>query len=107
LLVALLAIAAGLIGLGFKTVLYGMEDRADALWRGRPEGARPAVGGIVLGLLLLGLPPMYGVGYPVMDSVIAGHVVVGWIVLFLVGKIAAASLTLSIGGSGGVFAPSL
>ena len=107
LLVALLAVAAGLIGLVFKTVLYGMEDRADALWRGRPEWARPAVGGILLGLLLLALPQMYGVGYPVMDSVIAGHVVVGLILLFLVGKIIAASLTLSVGGSGGVFAPSL
>jgi CIC family chloride channel protein len=107
LLVAVLALIAGLIGLGFKTVLYGMEDRADELWHGRPEWARPAVGGIVLGLLLLALPQMYGVGYPVMDSVIAGHVVVGLILLFLLGKIVAASLTLSIGGSGGVFAPSL
>ena len=107
LLVAVLALVAGLIGLGFKNVLYGMEDRADALWRGRPEWARPAVGGILLGLVLLALPQMYGVGYPVMDSVIAGHVVVGLILLFLVGKIVAASLTLSIGGSGGVFAPSL
>ena len=107
LLVAVLAIAAGLIGLAFKTILYGMEDRVDELWRGRPEWARPAVGGIVLGLVLLALPQMYGVGYPVMDSVIAGHVVLGLILLFLVGKIVATSLTLSIGGSGGVFAPSL
>ncbi|HEX3979115.1 MAG TPA: chloride channel protein [Solirubrobacteraceae bacterium] len=107
LLVAVLALVSGLIGLGFKTVLYGMEDRADALWRGRPEWARPAVGGVVLGLLLLALPQMYGVGYPVMDSVIAGHVVLGLVLLFLVGKVVAASLTLSIGGSGGVFAPSL
>ena len=37
------------------------------MWRGRPEWARPAVGGIVLGVLLLALPQMYGVGYPVMD----------------------------------------
>jgi chloride channel protein, CIC family len=106
-LVAVLAMLAGLIGLAFKTVLYGMEDRADDLWRGRPEWARPAVGGILLGLVLLALPQMYGVGYPVMDSVIAGHVVVGLVLLFLVGKIIATSLTLSIGGSGGVFAPSL
>jgi chloride channel protein, CIC family len=107
LLVAVLALCAGLIGLGFKTVLYGMEDRVDELWHGRPEWARPAVGGIALGLLLLALPQMYGVGYPVMDSVIAGHVVVGLVVLFLLGKVVATSLTLSIGGSGGVFAPSL
>jgi CIC family chloride channel protein len=107
LLVGVLAIAAGLIGLGFKIVLYGMEDHVDALWKGRPEWARPAAGGIVLGLVLLALPQMYGVGYPVMDSVIGGHVVLGLILLFLVGKIIATSLTLSIGGSGGVFAPSL
>ena len=30
-----------------------------------PEWARPAAGGILLGLLLLALPQMYGVGYPV------------------------------------------
>ncbi len=107
LLIAALAIVSGVIGLGFKTVLYGMEDRADAIWRGRPEWARPAVGGLILGLLLLALPQMYGVGYPVMDSVVAGHVVLGLILILLVGKIVAASLTLSIGGSGGVFAPSL
>ncbi len=107
LLVAVLAIAAGLIGLGFKTILYGMEDYVDTLWTGRPEWARPAVGGIVLGVVLLALPQMYGVGYPVMDSVIAGRVVLGLVLLFLVGKIVATSLTLSIGGSGGVFAPSL
>lgn len=107
LLVVLLAIVAGLTGLGFKTVLYGMEDYADKLWKGRPEWARPAVGGVALGLLLLALPQMYGVGYPVMDSVIAGHVVLGLVLVLLLGKIAATSLTLSIGGSGGVFAPSL
>ena len=107
LLVAVLGIAAALIGIGFKTVLYAAEDRVGALWRGRPEWARPVVGGVALGLLLLVLPQMYGVGYPVMDSVIAGHVVLGLVLVFLVGKIAATSLTLSIGGSGGVFAPSL
>jgi CIC family chloride channel protein len=107
LLVAVLAVAAGLIGIGFKTFLYWLEDFVDELWKGRPEWARPAVGGIALGALLLAVPQMYGVGYPVMNNVISGHVVVGLILLFLVSKILATSLTLSIGGSGGVFAPSL
>ncbi len=107
LLVIVLAIAAGLLGVGFKTFLYKLEDRADELWKGRPEWARPAVGGLALGLVLLALPDMYGVGYPVMNKVIAGHVVLSLIVLFMLGKVVATSLTLSIGGSGGVFAPSL
>jgi CIC family chloride channel protein len=107
LLVAMLAVAAGLIGIGFKTFLYWLEDFVDELWKGRPEWARPAVGGIALGVLLLAVPQMYGVGYPVMNNVIGGHVVVGLIILFLLSKVLATSLTLSIGGSGGVFAPSL
>jgi chloride channel protein, CIC family len=107
LLVAVLALIAGLIGVAFKTFLYKLEDTIDELWKGRPEWARPAVGGIALGLVLLALPEMYGVGYPVMDRVINGHVVLALIVLFMFGKILACSLTLAIGGSGGVFAPSL
>ncbi len=107
LLVALLGLVAGLIGYGFKTFLYGMEDRVDQLWGSRPEWLRPAIGGLALGLLLLALPQMYGVGYPVMDQVLAGHEVLWFVVILMLGKIAASSLTLSIGGSGGVFAPSL
>jgi chloride channel protein, CIC family len=107
LLIAVLGLAAGLIGVGFKTFLYWLEDAIDDLWKGRPEWARPAVGGVALGALLLVLPQMYGVGYPVMDKVVAGHVVLWLIVILMLAKILAASLTLSIGGSGGVFAPSL
>jgi len=107
LLIAVLGLAAGLIGVGFKTLLYWLEDAVDRLWRGRPEWARPAVGGFALGALLLVLPQMYGVGYPVMNKVVAGHVVLWFIVILMLGKMLAASLTLSIGGSGGVFAPSL
>jgi chloride channel protein, CIC family len=107
LLVAVLAVVAGLVGLGFKAVLYKMEDGWDRLWGNRPEWARPAVGGIALGLLLLALPQMYGVGYPVMYKAVAGDYVLWFLILLAAGKILACSLTLGIGGSGGVFAPSL
>ncbi|MGH9107390.1 MAG: chloride channel protein [Acidimicrobiales bacterium] len=106
-LVALLGVLAGLVGYGFKTVVYKMEDFVDDLWKGRPEWARPAVGGLVLGLVLLALPQLYGVGYPVVDKAVGGHLVLWLLVVLMVGKVAAASLTLAIGGSGGVFGPSL
>jgi chloride channel protein, CIC family len=107
LLVAVLAVLAALIGVGFKNTVYGIEDRCDRLWKNRPEWARPAVGGVALGLLLLALPQMYGVGYPVMDKAIAGTYALWFLLLLTAGKMLATSLTLGIGGSGGIFAPSL
>jgi chloride channel protein, CIC family len=107
LLVAVLAVVAALMGLAFKSVLYKTEDLWDWLWQGRPEWARPAVGGIALGLLLLAVPQMYGVGYPVMDKATAGQYALWFLILLAFAKIAASSLTIGIGGSGGIFAPSL
>jgi CIC family chloride channel protein len=107
LLVAGLAVLAGLTGLGFRAVLYATEDLCDRVWKGRPEWARPAAGGVALGLLLLALPQMYGVGYPVMYRATAGRYALWFLVLLALGKIAATSLSIGIGGSGGVFAPSL
>ncbi len=107
LLVAVLAVLAGLTGLLFKGAVYTMEDLWDAAWKNRPEWARPAIGGIALGLILLALPQMYGVGYPVMYKAVAGHYVLWFLLVLAAGKIIACSTTLGIGGSGGVFAPSL
>ena len=89
-----LASVAGLIGVGFKTVLYRLEDAVDRLWEGRPSGRGRRSAASRSALVLLALPQMYGVGYPVMDKVIAGHVVLWLVLIFMVGKIVAASLTL-------------
>ena len=108
-LYGLLGLAAALVGVGFVRVLYGLEDVADRLWRGRrrPEWLRPAAGGLLLGGLLLVLPQLYGVGYPVLERAIAGRYLLGLLLVLLAGKVVATSLTIAIGGSGGVFAPSL
>jgi chloride channel protein, CIC family len=107
LLIAVLAVVAALMGLAFKAVLYATEDLCDRVWKGRPEWARPAAGGVALGLLLLAIPQMYGVGYPVMYKATAGQYALWFLVVLAFAKIAACSLTIGIGGSGGVFAPSL
>jgi len=106
LLFALLGLLAGVVGVGFTRLLYGIEDLCDWAWRG-PEWLRPAVGGVLLGGLLLALPQMYGVGYPVLGRSVAGGYGIAFLLLLLIGKMIATSLTIGIGGSGGVFAPSL
>jgi chloride channel protein, CIC family len=106
LLYALLGVLGAIVGMAFIRVLYGCEDVADRVWSG-PEWLRPAAGGVLLGGVLFVLPQMYGVGYPVLQSAVAGHYLIGFLVILLVGKLLATSLTIAIGGSGGVFAPSL
>src|SRR5664280_2514900 len=105
-LFAVLGLIAGAVGVVFTRVLYLIEDVCDRLWRG-PEWLRPAVGGFLLGGLLLALPEMYGVGYPVLGNSMVGTYTIAFLLVLLVGKMIATSLTIGIGGSGGVFAPSL
>jgi hypothetical protein len=57
--------------------------------------------------VLLALPQMYGVGYPVLFKAVAGDYALWFLLVLAAGKVVACSLTLGIGGSGGVFAPSL
>ena len=106
LLFAALGLLAGLVGVLFTKVLYWVEDACDWAWRG-PEWARPAVGGLLIGAILLVLPQMYGVGYPVLGNSVAGRYSVLFLLVLLAGKILATSVTIGVGGSGGVFAPSL
>lgn len=105
-LFAVLGLVAGAAGVLFTRVLYRIEDTCDAMWRG-PEWLRPAVGGVLLALLLIALPELYGVGYPVLGHAVFGLYGIGFLLLLAGAKMVATSLTIGIGGSGGVFAPSL
>jgi chloride channel protein, CIC family len=100
-----LGFLAAFTGWIFIKVLYKSEDIFDALRM--PSFAKPAVGGLILGMIGLYFPQIFGVGYTSIEQTLNGQL--GPILIFgLVGlKILATSLTLGSGGSGGVFAPSL
>ena len=72
-----------------------------------PAWIKPAIGGLGLGLLALRLPQVLGGGYGWIQEAIDGHLALHLLLVLLVAKIVALSLTVSSGGSGGVFAPSL
>jgi chloride channel protein, CIC family len=101
-----LGVLSGVVGLTFTRVLYALDDAADRLLR-VPKAMRPAAGGLLLGCILFAVPQLYGVGYPVLQHAIDGRYLIGFLILLLVGKLLATSVTLAIGGSGGVFAPPL
>jgi len=89
----------------FIKLLYKCEDLFDAL-RIR-SFIKPAIGGLLLGLIGLYFPQIFGVGYSAIEQTLSGQL--GPLLVFgLIGiKILATSVTLGSGGSGGVFAPSL
>jgi chloride channel protein, CIC family len=112
-----LGVLAALVGVAFMRVLYASEDFFDS-WRIVPEWVRPAIGGVLLGLLALAyplitgvtwdtVPQIFNVGYDVIESVLANQLPLFTVLALLVLKLIATSLTLGSGGSGGVFAPSL
>ena len=112
-LYCLLGAIAGLVGVAFSRAIYWTEDRFDFL--PLPSVAKPVLGGALLGLLAVFIPRAHnglpsailGVGYPTMNAALYGRIALGLLLVLLVAKIAAVSLTLGSGGSGGVFGPSL
>lgn len=100
-----LGLLAGLTGVLFVRTLYGVCDAFD---RSRlPESLRPALGGLAVGMLGVGLPQVLGVGYATIDHALRAEVGLALLVALLLGKLLATALSVGSGGSGGVFSPSL
>ena len=97
---------AGLVSFAFIKSLYFAEDVFDNKTR-LPEYIKPAIGGIIMGLVALLYPEIMGVGYETINLALKGEMLwyIAFILIFV--KIFATSITLGSGGSGGIFAPSL
>jgi len=102
---AVLGLVAGLAAAGLPYAFY----RSAELFRRLPgpRFLQPTLGGLLVGLLGLALPQVLGGGYGWMQHAIDGHIGLGLLLLLALAKVVAMSLTVSSGGSGGVFAPSL
>jgi chloride channel protein, CIC family len=101
----LLGVAAGLIATLLPIVFYGLRDLFRAL--PIPRFTKPALGGLGVGLLALKYPQVLGGGYAGIQDAIDGHIVVKLLAVLLFVKMLAFAFSVSSGGSGGVFAPSL
>jgi CIC family chloride channel protein len=93
------------VGVTFTKTLYRVEDLFDSLKF--PEYLKAVTGGLILGGAGLFFPQVLGVGYGAIDQALM-HQFAWWLMLVLViVKIFATSITIGSGGSGGIFAPSL
>ncbi|WP_257210787.1 chloride channel protein [Actinomyces ruminis] len=107
--VALLGLVGGVVGVVFSRCRYLTADLMGTVGdRLRlPGWARPAVGGLLVGALLLAVPEVYGESSAVLDRALDGEYATAALLGLTAAKILATSVTLGVGMSGGVFAPSL
>jgi CIC family chloride channel protein len=100
-----LGLFCAVVGVTFTKVLYRVEDLFDDFKF--PEYLKAIVGGLILGFGGLYFPEVLGVGYGAIDLALMQKMI-WWLMLVLIlVKILATSITIGSGGSGGIFAPSL
>lgn len=119
----LLGILTGLVSLYFTRITYKAEE-----WVRRIKHiySRALIGGLALSLMVFIFPPLYGEGYEAIEhllhdnpqNLLAHNALIGglatneWLMLGFIGalilvKAFASAFTISAGGNGGIFAPSL
>lgn len=100
-----LGITAGIIGAVEPTIFYGIRDFFKRM--PIPNHFKPAIGGLGMGLIAVALPQTLSTGYGWVQMAMTGNYI-GWsLILLAFAKIIAMSLTISSGGSGGVFGPNV
>lgn len=102
---AVLGVLAGLVAVVFIRALFKAEDLFGRLKL--PPFVITGVGGLLVGVIAIGLPEVYGVGYETLNDALWGRLSLWMLLLLPVAKLIATSATLGSGGSGGIFAPSL
>ncbi len=101
----ILGITAGIMAAVLPMAFYKIRD----LFRIMPVPgwSKPAIGGLLMGLIAMAMPQLVGGGYGWIQQAIDGKMALGLLLTLALAKILAMSLTVASGGSGGVFAPTL
>ncbi len=110
----LYALLGGLIGVAAAGFVRGLSLAEDVFERIENPYLRNIVGMLLVGVLIYGLLIygghyyVEGVGYSTIQAILNGDLVVPALLAFLfVAKLAATSMSLGSGASGGIFSPSL
>jgi len=101
----ILGILAGVVGVIFTSTLYKIEDLFALIKI--PDYTKPAVGGLLIGIIGIYYPHVYGVGYDAIGFALLENLSWYMLLALIFAKILATSFTIGSGGSGGIFAPSL
>jgi CIC family chloride channel protein len=101
-----LGIVGGIVSLAFCKGLLRL--RALFLWLPpRTRIYQPAVGGLIVGVMLIFFPQVLGVGYEYVDQALNGGLLLRMLFLLCLAKLVATIISYASGNAGGIFAPSL
>jgi CIC family chloride channel protein len=101
----LMGLMCGVLATIFIRSFYGMKDWVAGSWI--PDRIRPLVGGALMGAVLILFPQVAASGYETMNVAFRGEMGGALLITLALVKILMTCITLSFGGSGGVFAPSM
>jgi len=102
----ILGVLCGLVAQLFIRTFFKLQDRFEQNRR-IPVMLKPALGGLMVGLLSIWIPQVKGNGFPVMEQALNGDLLWGLLLVLIFAKTLATAITLGSGGIGGIFAPSL
>lgn len=105
---SILGVVCGLVGIGYGRSFYFIRD----LFNGAeiPNWIKPAIGGLMVGVIGIFLPQILGTSYGWLQFAINGDFVslpFTAMLVIAIFKILSTGLTIGSGGSGGVFGPGL
>jgi chloride channel protein, CIC family len=99
-------VVCALVGYFYIKVFYGSRDYFFRRLK-MPKILKPALGGALLGIMAFFFPQILDGGYGWIQVAMEGKIFWGVMLLLAIMKILATSSTISSGGSGGVFGPSV
>jgi CIC family chloride channel protein len=103
---AVLGVAGGLVSVAFTKLLLGMREGFLKFPR-KTLPFQPVVGGVLVGVMGWFVPQVLGVGYEHVGAVLNGGMALRLMVLLLVLKLLAVTISYASGNAGGIFGPSL
>ncbi|MGI9371837.1 MAG: chloride channel protein [Hyphomicrobiales bacterium] len=102
---ALLGVTCGVVALCFQFSVIIADYTARSIKM--PLWLRPAIGGLLIGLMAIFIPEILGVGYEVTDRALHQLIPLGTLFLLLIAKAIATAITMASRFGGGVFSPSI
>ncbi|MEM7442938.1 MAG: chloride channel protein [Pseudomonadota bacterium] len=102
---ALLGVISAAVAVVFMRATFSAEDVVRKLQI--PPVLRPALGGLIVGIIAIWFPQVLGVGYEATDQALREALPLWLLLVLIVAKVVATSTSVACGFGGGVFSPSL